>query len=262
MVHILFNAGRVTPLSQVRRTQYRTLDLMNRSYASIKITGELMEGTLLSREKKFLGRVRLADGAIAAFIPHTGKLDGILEPQSRVIVVKEEKAARKLNHDVIAARIRGKWVVVDSRLPNKLVEANLEKKSFPMVGEFKTFRREETVGGSRFDFVLRNGKIHILEVKSCTRVVDRTATFPDTVSTRSTRQVNQLADLKRSGYECTLMFVAMRPDVDSFKADRERDPGFADALENAALEGVKVVAVSTFFDPPLLGIRRSIKVRL
>jgi len=235
---------------------------MKDRFTPIVVAGKLEEGVLLRREKKFLGMLMLGSRTASAFVPHTGKLDGILEPQSRVIVAERNLTGRKLNYDVVAARVGGNWVVVDSRLANKLVEANLEKKSFRIVGEFKTFEREETVGGSRFDFVLRNGKTNVLEVKSCTRVVGRTATFPDTISTRSTRQVNQLADLKGSGYECTLMFVAMRPDVDSFKADRERDPGFADALENAALEGVKVVAVSTFFDPPLLGIRRSIKVRL
>jgi sugar fermentation stimulation protein A len=235
---------------------------MKDRFAPIVVAGKLKEGILLRREKKFLGMLMLGSRKASAFVPHTGKLDGILEPQSRVIVAERRVPGRKLNYDVVAARVAGNWVVVDTRLANKLVEANLKKKSLKMVGTFKTFRNEQAVGESRFDFVLRNGKTHVLEVKSCTRVVGRTATFPDTISTRSTRQVKQLAELQRSGYECTLMFVAMRPDVNGFRADRERDPGFANALENAALEGVKVVAVSTFFDPPVLGICRTIKVRL
>jgi sugar fermentation stimulation protein A len=235
---------------------------MKDRFAPIVVAGKLKDGILLRREKKFLGMVLLGSRTASAFVPHTGKLDGVLEPQSRVIVAERMVPGRKLNYDVVAVRVGSNWVVVDTRLANKLVEANLEKKSLKMVGAFKTFRNEETIGESRFDFVLRNEKTHILEVKSCTRVVGRTATFPDTISKRSTRQVKQLADLKRSGYKCTLMFVAMRPDVDSFEPDNDRDPSFAHALGSAALEGVKVVAVSTFFDPPLLGIRRSIKVRL
>jgi len=82
------------------------------------------------------------------------------------------------------------------------------------------------------------------------------------VSIRSTNQVEKMTALVSKGYRCSILFVAMRPDVQRFEPDWDRDPIFAQALSKAYQKGVVVTAVSTIFEPPSFRIVKQIALEI
>jgi DNA-binding sugar fermentation-stimulating protein len=85
------------------------------------------------------------------------------------------------------------------------------------------------VGHSRFDFLLeRNGRPFYLEVKSCTLVGRSIAMFPDAVTARGRRHLEELADMGRRGTPCGVLFLIHWPRaVTSSHTLRLNSPDFA-----------------------------------
>jgi sugar fermentation stimulation protein A len=136
----------------------------------------------------------------------------------------------------------GGVVSLDTTLPNRLVAAALEAGALAELTGWRLERPEVTVGASRFDFLLSgaDGRM-LLEVKSVTLVEDRVGLFPDAVTARGARHVDELAELVAEGWEAAVLFVLQRDDADEIRAARSIDPRFARALEAARGAGVRVL---------------------
>ena len=103
-----------------------------------------------------------------------------------------------------------------------------------------------------------------MSVKSVTLVKDGVAMFPDAVTERGKRHVNDLVKAKKEGYRACVLFLVQRADAYSFAPDDETDPKFGKALRNAAAEGVEIYAykmeISTNFS--LLSLSSRLNVNL
>jgi len=69
--------------------------------------------------------------------------------------------------------------------------------------------------------------------------------FPDAVTERGRRHVNELVKAKKEGYRACILFLVQRTDASAFAPNDETDPKFGKALRNAANEGVEVYAYKT-----------------
>ncbi len=135
------------------------------------------------------------------------------------------------------------WVSVNTTQPNRLVGRALEA---GVLSEFHGWRcvgREVRYGSSRLDFLLENadGARQYVEVKSVTLVEDGTAMFPDAVTTRGARHVEELIAAVEEGHQAAVLFVLQRPDAQRIVAARSIDPGFSEALARAEAAGVRVL---------------------
>ncbi len=87
------------------------------------------------------------------------------------------------------------------------------------------------MGRSRFDFLLERGKERIfLEVKSCTLFGEKVAMFPDAVTDRGRRHLEELADLKGAGISGAVLFLIGRKDIQLFLPEYHTDPAFSRTL--------------------------------
>jgi sugar fermentation stimulation protein A len=128
-------------------------------------------------------------------------------------------------------------------VPNKLVLEALRNGDIEELGEYSIIKPEYGYGHNRFDFFLANKREScFLEVKSATLVKDSVALFPDAVTERGKRHVNDLVKAKKEGYRACVLFVVQRTDARAFAPSDETDPEFGKALRNAALEGVEIYA--------------------
>jgi len=92
-------------------------------------------------------------------------------------------------------------------------------------------KSEIRVGRSRFDFLLKEGKKDIvLEVKSCTLVGERIAMFPDAVTERGTRHLNELAKMSEEGVRTVVLFIVHWPFAKVFMPDYHTDLNFSQTL--------------------------------
>ncbi len=131
-------------------------------------------------------------------------------------------------------------VSVNTLIPNRLVAQALRACSLPQFHEYTDVRAEVPHGHSRFDFVLSAGEARcVVEVKSVNLVNGRCGLFPDAVSARATRHVQELAALRQRGTRAAALFVAQRDDVDEIRPAEEIDPEFSAAISQACADGVE-----------------------
>jgi sugar fermentation stimulation protein A len=95
-------------------------------------------------------------------------------------------------------------------------------------------RGEVTRGNSRFDFLLtRDGKEMLLEVKSCTLFSKKVAMFPDAVTARGKKHLEELTRLSAGGTSCALLFLVHWPRAEVFLPDFHTDLEFSKAMKGA-----------------------------
>ena len=79
-----------------------------------------------------------------------------------------------------------------------------------------------------------------MEVKSVTYVKNRVAKFPDAITERGKKHVNELCSLSKQGFQTGIIFVVQRSDADIFQPMWDRDPKFCNALYKAKEYGVNI----------------------
>ena len=137
----------------------------------------------------------------------------------------------------------GEWVSVNTTLPNRLVRRALEEEALAEFRGWRLVRHEVPFGASRLDFLLEGegGRKLYVEAKSVTLVDQGVARFPDAVTARGARHVEELIHAVESGHEAAVLFVLQRPDASRIVAARDIDPVFSDTLARAASAGVRVL---------------------
>lgn len=203
-----------------------------------------LKGKLIARLNRFTALVE-ADGKPAlAHVPNSGRMEELLVPGTIVLLHKvADNPRRKTAYDLLLVEKEGNLISVDSRLPNDLVEAALQKNILKPLQNANLVKREAAWGGSRFDFYLEDDRGGIwLETKSVNLVEDNIARFPDAATKRGARHLAELIKLKKQGLRSVVLFLVLRNDAFCFAPHWERDPDFSRALLECMREGVEVHA--------------------
>lgn len=209
----------------------------------------LIEATLLQRYKRFLADVRLEDGReITVHCPNPGSMMGLKDPGNRVWISDSGNPKRKLRHTLeLMETPSGTLVGINTNLPNKLAREAIETGLIPALSEFDTLRPEVKYGeNSRIDMLLSGAGIPdtYVEVKNV-HLVRKTGLheFPDSVTSRGAKHLNELAMQVRSGNRAVMVYLIQRADGDTFRLARDLDPAYAAAFDKAVSEGVECFAV-------------------
>jgi sugar fermentation stimulation protein A len=210
----------------------------------VRIEGEWVEGRFLARDNRFRVTVEIGGQEVKAHLPNSGRLGELLVPGRRAMLLERLAPGRRTRYDLALVQMEEQWVSVDARLPNKLVEEALGAGSLPSLSGYAAWKREVGFGTSRLDFLLQadGRRPCLVEVKSVTLVTGGLACFPDAVTARGRRHVNELADALGAGYRAMVLFVVQRADADVLRPHDESDPYFGRALRRAARQGVEVDA--------------------
>ena len=206
----------------------------------------LIPGKLIKRYKRFLADIELATGEIiTAHCPNTGPMRGVCEPNSLVQVSRSDNPKRKLAYTWEMIRVDNSWVGVNTGLPNKVIKIALEQKLLPQLAtRYDSVRREVLYGKdrkSRIDFVLTQAEQPdlYLEVKSVTLTEGKIALFPDTVTTRGQKHLQELMALIPDAKPAMLYFIN-RGDCDLFAPGDDYDPQYGKLLRQAIALGVEI----------------------
>lgn len=230
--------------------------------------------TFIERPNRYRVVAQLQDsGAIvSAHCPDPGRLTELLLPGVVLhISPAPASATRKTHYDLrfVEHPEHGQLISLDTRLPNRLFELGLRSGFFPLFRGFQSYRRETPLpdGGahavhSRIDFRLidATGAVCWVEVKSATLVEDRVARFPDAVTGRGLRHVQELTGRLAHGERAAVVFIVQRPDADRLEPHWARDPDFAQALTTAATRGVALLACTCRLTTTQMALERLIPV--
>lgn len=223
-------------------------------------------GRFQRRYKRFFTDVELEDGEIlVAHCPNTGSMKGCLEEGARAVVRDSEDPKRKLRHTFQTIEVGGTWVNVDTGLPNALAYEAVDAGLIPELTGYDSLRREVKYGtGSRIDLLLEKdaGDRCYVEVKNTTLAEGDRALFPDAVTTRGKKHLEELAQVVAEGHRGVMLFCVSRADVTSFAPADEIDPAYGKTLREVAAAGVELLAYSTKVTPSSFELGEALPIEL
>ncbi len=203
---------------------------------------ELIPAILDFRRNRFTADVVLSSGEKAqAYVPTTGRLTGVLYQGGRVWLQPAVDRNRKLAFTLVMAELeQGGLCSVHAALASQLFEEALLHESLESF-LYSEIQREVTCGNSRLDFRLSNREDTCwVEVKSVTYAQDGVGMFPDAPIPRRSKHLQELAELAAHGDRASVVFIAQRDDVTSFKPYEAIDPEFAAVLRQVHSRGVEI----------------------
>lgn len=209
----------------------------------MRMAEETREATFVRRQNRFCCLVELRGDMEEAYLPNSGRLQGVLSPGQRVLLAERPSPLRRTKYDLVAASSDGTLVSVDARAAEELVREALHEGALQPFARFSSIRREVPRGRSRLDFLLTSPDSQcFLEVKSVTLAQEGRALFPDAPTPRGRKHVETLTWARRDGYSAAMIFVIQRGDVESFWPNDAVDPQFGLVLRTAQLRGIEVYA--------------------
>jgi len=211
----------------------------------IEIGRPLLKGAFLSRPNRFAALLQTDGGPIACHLHDPGRLTELLIPGVEVIYRAVASQDRKTGCDMVAVKKEGLWVVVDSRVPNQVFRAMVEKR----ILDYRIVKEEYAFGNSRIDFLLEKGGEKLLaEVKGCSLCVGGRALFPDSPTARGKRHIAELEKWSGLGLRSLLFFVVLCSDALSVSPNEQTDAAFSEELRSASGKGLRVEAAKAVFD--------------
>lgn len=204
----------------------------------------LRSATLVRRYKRFLADVAFDDGKMAtAHVANPGAMTGCAEPGSRVWLSANRNPKAKLAWRWELVEDAESLVGVNTLRANQIAEAAIRDGRVPELAGYGALRREVRYGdGSRVDLLLEDPSQCYVEVKSVTLRQGEAALFPDAVSKRGAKHVDELAAMAQGGARAVVLFVVQREDCRFCAPAADIDPAFAAAVARAAAAGVTFLA--------------------
>jgi len=231
----------------------------------VQFTEPYQLATLIKRYRRFLADVRLENGkTLTVHCPNSGSMKGCSATGSPVVISRSANPDRKYAWTLEMVMTGNTWIGINTSRTNHLVQEAMENLIIDDFGAITSIRREVKVSGkSRLDFLLQadDGKVYI-EVKNCSLVEGSAAMFPDAVTARGTRHLEELAKLADEGHTAALIFCVQREDADFFTPAAAIDPVYTAMLKKVQKKGVRVLCYLAEVQPGRVAIVRKIPVML
>lgn len=225
----------------------------------------LMAGTLVRRYKRFLADVILEDGSqVTAHCPNSGSMKGCAIPGSRVFLSRSPNPGRSYPLTWELVESDGFWAGINTSLPNRLAREAIENGTVKELQGYDRIRPEVAYGErSRIDLLLegKGGRCYV-EVKNVTLVEGGRALFPDAVTLRGQKHLNELMRVVREGDRGVIFFTVQRGDAESVSPADAIDPEYGRLLRQAVQSGVEALAYRAEISPEEIRLTNRLPVML
>ena len=226
----------------------------------------------IKRYKRFLVDVRDDVGVVkTVHCPNTGSMRTCLEPGGKVLLSTADNPKRKYPQSLEMTQIpfswgnddQKTWVGINTIRTNHLVREAIEEGVITELGVPDSLQAEVKVSGkSRLDFLaIKDGIKTYIEVKNCTLAEDGVAKFPDAVTARGTKHLQELMAIVAKGDRAMIFFCIQREDCQVFQVAGEIDPVYAETLAAARDLGVEVVAYRALLSPSEIVIKTKVDIQ-
>jgi sugar fermentation stimulation protein A len=225
----------------------------------------LISGLFVKRYKRFLADISVNNKIITVHCANSGSMMGLLNKNNKVWLTESDNKKRKLKYTLEIMEDKGFKVGVNTHLTNKIVNDALEKNLIKGFSKNIIIKSEQVFGkNTRFDFYLEDGKTKsFLEVKNVTlKRKSKIAEFPDSVTSRGTKHLNELINATKKGFKSYLLFVIQREDCDKFMIAKDIDPEYSKTLIKAIKHNVKILCYDCKFLSKGIILNKKIKFQI
>jgi sugar fermentation stimulation protein A len=222
----------------------------------------LISGVFVKRYKRFFADIKINDKTVVAHCPNTGSMLGLLKEGNKVWLTKSNNPNRKLKYTLQIIEDNGCKVGVNTHLTNKIVLEALEKNLIKELSKDVEIKSEVKFGeNTRFDFLItkKNYKAFI-EVKNVTLSRNiGVAEFPDAITSRGAKHINELIKANKKGYEIYIAFIIQREDSKKFIVAADIDHEYSKLLSKAVKKKLNILCYDCKFS--LKGIKLNNKIK-
>jgi sugar fermentation stimulation protein A len=217
----------------------------------MRFASSLVPATLIRRYKRFLADVVLDSGeTLTAHVANPGSMIELDRPHARIWLSRRVNPTRKLAYswELIEVDLGSgtELVGVNTAHPNILAAEAIDAGLIPELRDYASVRREVKYGkNSRVDFLLEHPArppcyVEVKNVHLMRR--PRVAEFPDCVTARGAKHLDELAAIAANGARAVMLFVIQIQSATSFSLARDIDPAYAASFARARTGGVEALA--------------------
>lgn len=206
----------------------------------------------MQRYKRFLADVKLSSSdVITIHCPNTGSMKNCKEPGSKVWYTTSENKKRKYPHTWQFIEVNENDLVgINTSLSNKLVVEAIQSGIINELQNYQQLKTEVPYGdqNSRIDVLLSDGDedLCFVEVKNVSLGMEAgLGLFPDAVTTRGQKHLEELMLMKKSGARAVLFFCVQHTGIEQVSPADDIDPAYGSLLREAIDKGVEVIAYGT-----------------
>ena len=226
---------------------------------------KLISGLFVKRYKRFFVDIKINNKIITAHCPNTGSMYGLLRKGNKVWISKSNNPNRKLKYTLEIIEDKNSKVGVNTHSTNKIVHHALQNNLIDEFDNVSKIKTEIKFGlNTRFDFLVSNKKQKaFIEVKNVTLSRDKAlAEFPDAVTTRGLKHINELIKASKENYKVFILYLIQRNDCKSFTIAKDIDPNYANALSKAIKNNLKILCYDCKFSSKGIKLNNKIKFNI
>jgi sugar fermentation stimulation protein A len=211
----------------------------------------LLHGKLIKRYKRFLADITLDNGdIITAHVPNSGRMTSTIEEGCDVWVTFHDNPKRKLKYTLELTKIDENLICTNTGVANKLGVEAIENGVIKELQGYNSIKTEQKYGeNSRIDILLeKEDEKCYVEIKSVTLKVEDHLAFPDAVTSRGVKHLNELASMIKEGHRAVMLYIIQRTDKLPFRIADEIDKKYAEAFNEVTKNGVEVLIYQSDID--------------
>ncbi len=224
----------------------------------------LVPAVLLRRYKRFLADVLWDGEQVTVHCPNTGSMQRCAVEGSPCYLYDASKPKRKYRFTLeLVTAASGDLACVNTQRANVITAEAIAAGRVKWLAGYSSVKAEQKYGeGSRIDLLLESEQERcFVEIKSVTLELEAgKGYFPDAVSTRARKHLNELMAMRREGHRAVLFFCVQHQGIRSVAPADHIDPVYGQLLREAVEQGVEVFAYRAFVSPQKLELQKQIPV--
>ena len=212
---------------------------------------KLIKGKLLKRYKRFLADIILENKEIiTAHVPNSGAMTSCIEENCDVWLTFHDNPKRKLKYTLELTLINENLICTNTGVANKIAIEAIKNGTIKELQNYSSLKPEQKYGqNSRIDILLENeNQKCYVEVKSVSLRIDNYLAFPDAVTSRGTKHLNELYDMVKDGHRAVMLYVVQRTDDLPFRLACEIDKKYCELFNEVTKKGVEVLVYQSNID--------------
>jgi sugar fermentation stimulation protein A len=225
---------------------------------------KLYKGKLIKRYKRFLADIVLENGEeITAHVPNSGAMTSCIEPDCDVWVSFHDNPKRKLKYTLELTKMADILICTNTGVANKIAIEAINNKTIKELQGYSSLKPEQKYGkNSRIDILLEDeDKKCYVEIKSVSLKLENTLAFPDAVTTRGAKHLEELISMVKEGHRAVMLYIIQRTDDLPFEIAKQIDKKYYEGFIKAQKEGVEILVYQSRIDLERIEVYKKINLK-